>query len=68
VYGIADIITCDRILGIAGIVCLPTCSWYPDDTCKTILTNLVNDRLEEIVQCLGIVLIAGIFYIDRLIG
>ena len=49
VYGITDIFTCNGILGIAGIVSLPTCSRYPNDASKTILADFVNDRLEKIV-------------------
>ena len=52
VYGITDVITFDRMFGIATVILLPGCSWCPDDTSKAILTNLINNRLEIIVKSL----------------
>ena len=68
VNGITDVPAFDRMLCIAAIVLLPCSSRSPDDTCKAVAADLVNDRLEEIMKSLRVILIIGILQTYRLIG
>ena len=49
VYGIADIFTRDGVRGIFLVVALIACARHPDDALEAVLTNLVHNRLEEVV-------------------
>ena len=49
---IAEIAVLNRMAHIVLIVALPTSSWNPKDTIESVLANLVDDRLEEVVQCI----------------
>ena len=51
--GIADVIPFDGIGGIVAVVALIARAGNQDDARIAVGTNLVNDRLEEVVQCLG---------------
>ena len=68
VHGIADVIALDGICGIVGIVSLPTRTRHPNDSRKAIGANLVNHRLEEIVQRLRVILSVGVLQRHGLVG
>ena len=50
-YCITDIVASDGVLDIVAIVALITCTRNQNDTLEAILTNLIDNGLEEIVQC-----------------
>ncbi len=70
-HGITDIVQWvgDRILGIRTIFLLPDSAWNPDDTLESVGANLVDDRLEEVVHALVVVLrTLCVANTDRLVG
>ena len=66
--GITDVIAGHGIGLITAIVRLIARTRHPDDARKTIGTDLVNDGLEEIVQCFRIILSLSILQVHGLIG
>ena len=52
-YGIREIILTvgDRILGVILLLALIARTRHPDDALKALCTNLINHRLEVIMQC-----------------
>ena len=68
VNGIADVVAFDGPGGITAVIRLIACSRHPDNARKTVGTDLVDDGLEEIVQCLRIVLTISIPQVYGFIG
>ena len=67
VYGVAHVLVLDRAGCKVAVVRLPARARYPDDARETILANLVDDRLEEVVQSRHVVLSVGILQVHRLV-
>ena len=66
--GITDVIALDRISSITGIVGLPSSTRRPDNTRKAVFADLIDDRLEIVMERFGIVLILGISQVNRFVG
>ena len=68
VYGITVIVIVYRILGIVSVVRLPSCTRNKNDTSVTVLTDNVDDRLEEIAHCSLCILTVLVEQLNRLVG
>ena len=68
VNGIGDVLSRDGIGFIVGIARLVACTWYPDDALETVGADEVNDRLEIVVQSLGVALVVHVLDVDGLVG
>ena len=60
----------DRILGVILVLALITRTRNPDDSLEALGANLVNHRLEEIMECFCFIRFRAIFQMNphRLIG
>ena len=67
-HGITDVLTSNRIVDIVTVIALVSSARNQDDALEAILTNLIHDRLEEVMQRLLRTLSISKFHINRLVS